>query len=738
MKFGISTYYLKLLAFSVLLGAVPVIILGIFSYSISSKSIEEKVILGNEMVLSQTFLSTEKELRMVDSMMNQLMYSRVVTHLLNNDIDENDFQEVGQIQREISFMQSYELGIEEVVLVNLQKKWLISGGVKYNGFTYYSNAEQFAPYHNVKQHINRHFLSDDTVRVVKRFPVNSPNPIALLLVDVSLADLNSILMNNNKLGNMYILDANRNVVAGTDLDEAHYANLQSVAADVARSGNGKGYFSTELNGSSVGVTYLQSEYNHWLYLSVVSLEEILKDSREIGRYTFYICAAIFILTVLFSLYNSSRIYSPIKSWYRELVGFVANTNQGSEIDMISYKLHSLLHSRQLMSDQLNQFFMMKLCQGELRTDDIDEKMADLGYPLEWQQYVVLVTEIDTLEETRYHHRDRDLLMFAINNMVSEIIPAHERLDSVVIKQAQVTVLGSQETDVHKFRQHVFQCATEIQKQISHYLKLRVSVGISKGHTNLHQTPKVYLEALEALKYRVRYEQEAVLFFDKVQPNDELPSIFPMQLEYELIDAIKLAERDEIKQKLSNFLHEILKNEVDHRNYHISLARLLADLLRLGQEIGSATPHKGAVSLFDHLFELKTVAEIENWYMQEIIDPLIEIIREQKEKQYRLISNEICEMINRDAETNLTLEKCAEELNYHPVYVSRIFRQEMGINFSEYLARVRLGIAKQWLLETDMTINEIAQRLHYSNSGNFIRYFKNIEGLAPGKYRESRR
>ncbi|MBO9610453.1 MAG: helix-turn-helix transcriptional regulator [Paenibacillaceae bacterium] len=93
------------------------------------------------------------------------------------------------------------------------------------------------------------------------------------------------------------------------------------------------------------------------------------------------------------------------------------------------------------------------------------------------------------------------------------------------------------------------------------------------------------------------------------------------------------------------------------------------------------------------------------------------------------------MIESEAETNLTLETCAERLNYHPVYVSRVFRQEMGINFGEYLAKVRLGIAKLWLRETDMTIGDIAQKLHYSNAGNFIRAFKHTENVTPGKYRE---
>jgi YesN/AraC family two-component response regulator len=566
-------------------------------------------------------------------------------------------------------------------------------------------------------------------------PLYAAKPIALLLVHISRADLNSILANHKQFGEMYILDMNRNVVVGTYEDEKFQKDMQALLENAPELSEDRGYFTAELDGKKMGVTFYRSGYNNWLYVSVTSLDEILSDSREIGRYTLYICAAILLLTLLLSLYSSRIINMPIKRWYGALLDFVSSQDQGSEIDVISLKLKSLLHSRRRMSDQLKQFFVTKLILGELRSGEIDEKMEAFEYAKHWKQIFVLVLEIDTLEGTGYREKDRDLLMFAINNIAAEIIPNQKRLETVVIKQSQVVVMGSEAEDSHPFRLEVSEKAEEIQKKISRYLRLQVSIGVSQKHSELRELSTGYLEGLEALKYRVRFERESILFFDEVQPNRELPFIFPMRLENELIDAIKLGEMDEIKQKLHEFLQEIYNKEADHRDYHIFLARLLSDLLRVGQEIGEIIPHDGTVSLFERLFELKTIAEIESWFMQTIIVPIAALFAEQKEKTHRLIAKQVCEIIHRDAETNLTLEMCAAQLNYHPVYVSRVFRQEMGVNFSDYLAGVRLGIAKKWLLETDMTVNEIAQKLHYSNSGNFIRYFKNMEGVTPGKYRE---
>ncbi|MGO4350167.1 helix-turn-helix transcriptional regulator [Paenibacillus sp. MCAF9] len=84
---------------------------------------------------------------------------------------------------------------------------------------------------------------------------------------------------------------------------------------------------------------------------------------------------------------------------------------------------------------------------------------------------------------------------------------------------------------------------------------------------------------------------------------------------------------------------------------------------------------------------------------------------------------------------MSLELCAGRINYHPDYVSRVFRKETGVTFSEYLSRYRLQMAKIWLAETDMKVAEIADKLQYNIAQNFIRYFRKMENITPGQYRE---
>ena len=58
-----------------------------------------------------------------------------------------------------------------------------------------------------------------------------------------------------------------------------------------------------------------------------------------------------------------------------------------------------------------------------------------------------------------------------------------------------------------------------------------------------------------------------------------------------------------------------------------------------------------------------------------------------------------------------------------------------ITFTDYIAQQKLELAKQMLVETDLPVAEIAERLSYSNAQNFIRLFKKHMEITPGQYRK---
>lgn len=85
---------------------------------------------------------------------------------------------------------------------------------------------------------------------------------------------------------------------------------------------------------------------------------------------------------------------------------------------------------------------------------------------------------------------------------------------------------------------------------------------------------------------------------------------------------------------------------------------------------------------------------------------------------------------------ITLEELAKSCCYNPSYFSRLFREHYGMTLTEFLLQSRMELAERLLLETNLSVEEIASRTGFSGSNPFYRAFKERNGVSPREYRKN--
>jgi two-component system response regulator YesN len=108
--------------------------------------------------------------------------------------------------------------------------------------------------------------------------------------------------------------------------------------------------------------------------------------------------------------------------------------------------------------------------------------------------------------------------------------------------------------------------------------------------------------------------------------------------------------------------------------------------------------------------------------KESIEPTSHLVK----RALRLISERYAE--------ELQLSQIAEELFVTPNYLSRLFRQETGLSFSDHLSQIRLKKACEMLVTSPMKIYQVGEAVGYPNSRYFSEWFQKQTGMAPGDYR----
>jgi len=83
---------------------------------------------------------------------------------------------------------------------------------------------------------------------------------------------------------------------------------------------------------------------------------------------------------------------------------------------------------------------------------------------------------------------------------------------------------------------------------------------------------------------------------------------------------------------------------------------------------------------------------------------------------------------------ITASKIAAALGYNTDYLGRIYHRLYGCTLTESIHRRRIEKACEWLLDTNLTIAQIASRCGFSDTDYFRRIFRRIMQIAPGDYR----
>lgn len=97
---------------------------------------------------------------------------------------------------------------------------------------------------------------------------------------------------------------------------------------------------------------------------------------------------------------------------------------------------------------------------------------------------------------------------------------------------------------------------------------------------------------------------------------------------------------------------------------------------------------------------------------------------------QLLLNQIIYYISQHYTENISLKDMAQTLGYEPHYLSRCFHRLIPVHFSKYVNWYRVDAATELLLNTDLSISEIAFRSGFQSLRNFNRVYHELTGYTP--------
>nr|WP_288825031.1 AraC family transcriptional regulator [uncultured Clostridium sp.] len=388
--------------------------------------------------------------------------------------------------------------------------------------------------------------------------------------------------------------------------------------------------------------------------------------------------------------------------------------------------------------QIKKLLVSNLIEGELNEKNIEEALKKSEImPLFAYRMIAMICKSVPYEEEKIKEKYTAILSALPKALENDIFIA-----PVYYRDKLIFITGAQnDMDVDAKTAVLYK---GLKDYIAESYGLVIASGISQPFHRLHHVRRAYSECAEALynkSNKADMNNSTLVLFDDYLMKSQVGNVYDMIMENELIQSITSGKEEEAACLLNVIIDRMeIKNVVGiERNFY--LTRLLTAMLNI--------PSSANISLSDvfdseqynilnsitQIYDKKKVISAVN---DQIIKPIIaRLIKKGQEGEESEIVRHAVALI-KDSKGNLSLNDCAEKLSYHPNYLSKVIKRELGITFTDMAMEEKLKQAKYMLLTTEYSVAEISEKLTYNNVQNFIRFFKNNVGFTPAAFRREHR
>lgn len=294
------------------------------------------------------------------------------------------------------------------------------------------------------------------------------------------------------------------------------------------------------------------------------------------------------------------------------------------------------------------------------------------------------------------------------------------------KDRNVVVIAEDEAAVADFARHAMDRG------------LHVHIGVSLKAAGAGQFKRGYVQAKQALKYRMLQAQPGggIFYYSDVR-HLPMPQTYPEDAFRRLANLLGTGRKQDIKEQWHEImdLREIRRLDI---SYLERLSRMLNEQVidRVFADYGEASVeilkiYKKIGYLYDSQAVFSYIHDAEALLLR--LDDYVKDVKEAHvgHAEMKAAVDYICE--NYANPLNMATVSNHVSLNYS--YFSETFKQFTGMSFVNYVKKVRIEKAKELLEHTRGKVYEIAEQVGFESVKQFNRVFREQEGISPMEYRE---
>lgn len=582
--------------------------------------------------------------------------------------------------------------------------------------------------------------------------INKSKPKATLIILINEQKLAPSFQQLKWLskGFVTVIDTNDNMLF---LDKAADNVTWSIQYEFIK--DSQEYFDFNLSGSDVAITHIASEVNDWQYVSFIPTDVFLEKIKHIKSITLFYVVICMITGGVIAYLFSRRNYNPV----RKIVGLFSNSAEdaglhiSNEYKLIENSIINLIKEKESINNRLKQQnevmrnnFLARLIKGRIKDNNIMVTCELYGISFKSEDFLIMLFCIDDLSNIFFEKNDGvdeetiNLANFIVCNITEELINENDLGYMIEIDGMLACLINIVHTDLKAVKNNMIELARKIKTIIENKFDIGFTVAISNVHKCTLGLSKAYEEALEVIEYKMLLEDNNIMHYDDINPQNRngFNVDYSLERQQQFINCIKAEDY----KSAMHLMNEIVDKDFLQNTYSLQIikCRMFSLINFMINTIGEIMS-ECYIDFFEELdpvnklLNCKSISDLRK-QMNEIFLKVNEFhMNREKENEGGRI-NEILGFIEENyMQPDLSISLVAMKFKLSTSYLSKLIKKHKGVRYIDYVHKLRLDKAKNLMKEFDLNIKQIAEMTGYYNDVAMIRAFKRYEGITPGKFKD---
>lgn len=283
-------------------------------------------------------------------------------------------------------------------------------------------------------------------------------------------------------------------------------------------------------------------------------------------------------------------------------------------------------------------------------------------------------------------------------------------------------------DYEELKEQLKKLYTNLSFNISNGIRTGVS-SITSDKTQLQNS---YNEALSVLN-KVD-SAGGILFAGTDAIEDKKAKVASSEFKTQIINKLTVGDSSGVKTFLELYTSDLLSAGFSLDIIKNKFFELMATAKNTAKEVVREFESETFDNAFATLSSENDILRLKDFTQKMLFECCFAISTKTTQKNNPSIQK-VCDYVDTHLQEDISLEQMADYINVSSFYLSKLFKEEKGVTFINFISDKRLEKARQMLEETELSIKEITAEVGYNDQNYFSRIFKNKYGVSPKEYRK---